>query len=70
MSNELEALLKEKRVFYPSKEIIDESNIKKWMDNHNLKNYDELQQKALENPQWFWDEIADELDWFKHIKKF
>jgi len=69
MSNELEALLKEKRVFNPSTEIIEGSNIKKWMDKHNLKDYDELQEKSLENPQWFWNEIAGELEWFQLYKK-
>ena len=69
MSNDLESLLKEKRVFNPSKEIVEGSNIKKWMDIHNLKDYDELQEKALENPQWFWNKIAEELDWFKPYKE-
>ena len=69
MSNDLESLHKEKRVFNPSKEIVEGSNIKKWMDIHNLKDYDELQEKALENPQWFWNKIAEEFDWFKPYKE-
>lgn len=69
MSNDLDALLQEKRIFRPSNDLIKQSNIKKWMNDHNIGDYDELLLKASENPEWFWDEIANELKWFKHYKK-
>lgn len=65
MSNELDTLLKEKRIFIPSKKLMKESNIKNWMDSQNLKDYDELLQKASDDPRWFWDEMAQDLEWFK-----
>jgi len=61
---ELDVLLKEERVFKPSKELIEQSNIKKWMDEHNIKDYDELLSKAR-NLEWYWGEVSKELDWFK-----
>jgi acetyl-CoA synthetase len=69
MSKDLDSLLKEKRVFEPSKTLVDETNIKKWMDEHDISDYDELLEKAEENPEWFWDDLARELDWYKPYKK-
>ena len=69
MSKDLDSLLKEKRVFEPSKTLVDDTNIKKWMDEHDISDYDELLEKAEENPEWFWDDFASELDWYKPYKK-
>jgi len=69
MSRQLDSLLKEKRVFNPSQEIVRGSNIKRWMDKHKIKDYDELLVKASKNPQWFWNEMAEELEWFKPYNK-
>ena len=69
MSKDLDSLLKEKRVFEPSKTLVDDTNIKKWMDEHDISDYDELLEKAEENPEWFWDDLASELDWYKPYKK-
>lgn len=68
MPKDLDALLKEDRIFKPPKELVENSNIKKWMDEHNISDYDELLKKADENPEWFWDMIARELNWFKLYK--
>lgn len=69
MPRELEALLKEERIFEPLAEIVEGSNIKKWMDKHNIKNYEQLLEKTSDNVEWFWDELAKELEWFKPYKK-
>ena len=58
---DLMVLLGEKRVFKPSDEFVKQTNVKKWMDGHNIKNYDELLKKTGENPEWFWDEMAKNL---------
>ncbi len=50
----------EKRVFKPSKKFVDQTNVKQWMDEHNIKTIDDLYKKA-ENWEWFWDEAAKEL---------
>jgi acetyl-CoA synthetase len=62
-------LLKEKRIFEPSKTLVDDTNIKKWMDEHDISDYDELLEKAEENPKWFWDDLARELEWYKPYEK-
>ena len=69
MSKDLDYLLKEKRIFEPSKTLVDDTNIKKWMDEHDISDYDELLEKAEENPKWFWDDLARELEWYKPYEK-
>jgi len=69
MAQELDSPIKEKRIFRPSPELVEDSNIKKWMDQHHIKDYDELLQKASQESDWFWNEMAEELEWFKPYKK-
>ncbi len=61
---DLEVLLKEERVFNPPEEFVEQSNIRKWMDEHDIKDYDELLSKA-QDIEWYWGEVAKDLDWFK-----
>lgn len=66
---ELKVLLKEKRIFNPSKDFVEQTNVKKWMKKHKIKNYDELLKKS-QNLEWFWGEIAKEfVEWYKPYKK-
>ncbi len=58
---DLMVLLEEKRVFKPSEEFVNQTNVKKWMDEHNIKDYDELLKKSGDKPEQFWDERAKEL---------
>ena len=69
MSRDLEALLKEERIFMPSKDVVEKSSIKQWMNKQKIKNYEELIKKANENPDWFWNELSKELEWFKPHKE-
>ena len=69
MSKDLEALLKEERVFKPSNELLEKSNISRWMKKYRIKNYDELLEKAGQNREWFWNEIAGELEWFQNYEE-
>jgi acetyl-CoA synthetase len=69
MSRDLDILLKEKRIFKPSQIFADNTNIKKWMEKHNIQSYDELLVKSGENPEWFWNDLAMELEWFKPYTK-
>jgi len=65
----ISVLLDEKRVFKPKEELIKNSNVKQWMDKHNIKTIDELYKKA-ENWEWFWDEISKDLvEWYKPYSK-
>ncbi|MDI6892057.1 MAG: acetate--CoA ligase [Actinomycetota bacterium] len=52
------------RVFEPPKDLVEHSNVKRWMDERGIKDYDELLERA-KDIEWFWGEIAKELDWFK-----
>jgi len=65
----ISVLLDEKRVFKPKEEFVKQTNVKQWMNKHNIKNLDELHKKA-ENWKWFWDEISKELvEWYKPYKE-
>ena len=48
----ISVLLDEKRVFKPKEEFVNKTNVKQWMDEHNIKNADDLYKKA-ENWEWF-----------------
>jgi len=64
----LDALLKEKRVFMPPGKLVQQSNVKRWMEAHGIKSYEELLEKARDL-EWFWEDAAKELDWFEPWKK-
>lgn len=55
-------------VYNPPAELVANSNIKKFMDKHGIKSYDELLKRA-ENQNWYWGEVAKELEWFKPFTK-
>lgn len=62
-------LQKETGVFRAPKEVIEQSNVKKWMDAHGIKSYEELLSKA-KNLEWFWAERAKDLvEWYKPYDK-
>ena len=55
--------------FYnPPAELVANSNIKKFMDKHGIASYDELLKRA-ENQEWYWGELAKDLEWFKPFTK-
>ena len=55
-----EALFKEGEIYKPSKDIVEKANV---------KNYKETVKYAKENPEKFWEEAAEELEWFKKWDK-
>ena len=48
----IDVLLEERRLFKPSEEFVEKTNVKRWMDKHGIKNYDELLEKARDL-EWF-----------------
>jgi acetyl-CoA synthetase len=65
----IQVLMDEKRVFKPKEQMVKNTNVKKWMDEHNIKTVDELYKKA-ENWEWFWEEISKDLvEWYKPYDK-
>jgi len=59
MSQSIDSILKETRVFPPSPEFSQQSHIK------SLEQYEQLYREAEENPEAFWGRIAEELHWFR-----
>jgi len=65
----ISVLMDEKRVFTPSKESVENTNVKQWMEKHNIKTLDELYKKGGDW-QWFWEEISKDLvEWYRPYKK-
>jgi len=65
----VDVLLQEKRIFYPPKEIVENSNVKKWMRKYGIETYDELLERA-KDIEWFWGEVAKEVvEWYEPPKK-
>ena len=70
MVETIASLLQEGRVFYPPDDLVENSNVKKFMDKHGIKSYDELLEKA-KDVEWFWNEIVKEvgIEWYKEPEK-
>jgi acetyl-CoA synthetase len=58
-------------VWEPSNEIIDNSNIKRFMDKYGIETYEELTKRSSEDIEWFWDAAVKDLgiEWFKPYNK-
>ncbi len=66
---DISVLLTEKRVFKPTPEFVEQTNVKKWMNKHGIKDYDELLKKC-EDIEWFWGEMSKELvEWYSPYDK-
>jgi len=59
MSQSIDSILKETRVFQPAAEFSQQAHIK------SLEQYEQLYREAEENPEAFWGRIAEELHWFR-----
>lgn len=58
----IESLLEEKRVFNPSPEFSRKAYIK------NLEEYRNIYESSVKDPASFWEELADQLSWYKKWK--
>jgi acetyl-CoA synthetase len=68
-STSIDVLLKERRVFGPSDEFVEQTNVKRWMNKQGIKSYDELLEKA-KDLKWFWGEVSkDVVEWYKPYQK-
>ncbi|MBN2043224.1 MAG: acetate--CoA ligase [Candidatus Aenigmarchaeota archaeon] len=69
MAEKLDVLLKEKRVFKPSKNFVEQTNVKEWMNKHGIKTYDDLLEKS-QDTEWFWEEMSKIfLEFYSPYKK-
>jgi acetyl-CoA synthetase len=59
----LSSMMHEKRVFYPPERLSREACIK------SLEEYKEIYRRSLDDPEAFWGEAAQQLDWYKKWDK-
>ncbi|MEA1984118.1 MAG: acetate--CoA ligase [Euryarchaeota archaeon] len=59
MTDTIESSLKAEHVLRPSEEFAAQANM----------NDPDIYQKAEENPEMFWEELADNIDWYRHWDK-
>jgi acetate--CoA ligase len=57
------SMMEEKRVFKPSKELSQQAYIK------SMAQYNKIYRKSIDDPEGFWGEMAEQLDWFKKWDK-
>ncbi len=58
----------EEQIFHPSKELVENSNIMAFMKKHGIADLDALLKRA-EDLNWYWGEVAKDLEWFKPFDK-
>ncbi len=58
-------------VWHPAKELVQRSNVKKFMNKHGIRDYKELIRHSTEDVEWFWNAAIEELkvEWFEKPKK-
>ena len=65
----VEVLLDENRTFHPPEEIVKQSNVKQWMDAHNIPNLESLYERS-QDIEWFWGEVQKDLvEWYSPYDK-
>lgn len=57
------SMMEEKRVFYPPKELSEKAYVK------SMDEYKALYKKSIEDPEGFWGELGEQLDWYKKWDK-
>ena len=62
-SSSLKSMIQENRQFRPSKEFAAAAHVK------SMDEYDRMYSRSIEEPESFWEEIADQLHWFKKWEK-
>jgi acetyl-CoA synthetase len=63
VEKQITSMMEEKRVFKPSKELSQQAYIK------SMAQYNKIYRKSIDDPEGFWGEMAEELDWFKKWDK-
>lgn len=59
----IKSMMEEKRIFPPPKEFSKKANIK------SLEEYKKIYQRSIDDPEGFWGEMAQQLDWYKKWNK-
>ncbi|GAG52476.1 unnamed protein product, partial [marine sediment metagenome] len=58
-AKEITSMMEEKRVFNPPEELSKKAYIK------SLDEYKEIYKRSVDDPEGFWSEMAEQLNWFK-----
>jgi acetyl-CoA synthetase len=58
------SMMEEKRVFPPSKEFSEKAAVK------SMDEYKSIYERSIKDPEGFWGELAEQLDWYKKWDKF
>ena len=55
----------------PSKDLVNQANVTKFIEENKLKDYNHLIKKSTEDINWFWEACEQKLqiDWFKDYNK-
>ncbi len=65
----VEVLLAENRTFHPPEEIVNQSNVKQWMNAHNIPDIESLYERS-QDLEWFWGEVQKDLvEWYSPYDK-
>lgn len=58
-------------VWEPTGSYVDDANIKRFMDKHGIKDYEELIKRSADDLEWFWDAIMEDLniEWYEPYKQ-
>ncbi len=58
-------------IWKPTREIIENSNVYRFMKKHRIKTYRQLVKRSQEDIEWFWDAVVKDLDikWFKPYRR-
>jgi acetyl-CoA synthetase len=63
MAEDFTSVLKEKRIFKPSKEFSKKAHIR------SMREYKKIYKESVKNPEKFWSQKAEQLHWFKKWNK-
>lgn len=60
-----------KEIWFPGKELVENSNVKGFMKKHGMTDYKDLVKHSTEDIEWFWNAANQELkvEWFKNHEK-
>ncbi|MCJ7455426.1 acetate--CoA ligase [Candidatus Bathyarchaeota archaeon] len=58
-------------VWNPTRQYVDNSNMKRFMQKHGIETLDELIKRSIDDVEWFWDAASEDLniEWFRPYEK-
>lgn len=58
-------------VWMPPNDLVEHSNVKRFMDKYDIRTYQELLVRSVEDNEWFWEAALKDLDveWYKPYRR-